>query len=337
MPPRNRLRAALWIALIVLMADPLAFPEPPRTAGARKTQPSSKFKFERTQARYERGRYLVENVVGCFDCHSQMDWKTGQPRPGTQGGGGQVEDDTLPFKVWAPNISPDPEAGAGKWDDEVFERALRQGIGSDGRMLFPFMPYEKLRHMADEDLASIIVYIRSIPPRRNKVPRTEWPTEMKEIFKPFPAPTRPIGPPGSSNPVKHGEYLVTVLAGCNGCHTPADDNLRPLRGLEFAGGAPLWGPWGRVASQNLTPDPSGIPHYDQAMFIKTMRTGAVNGVRPLNLIMPWKTFRGMTDADLKAIYAYLRSLKPVRHRVDNNEPPRFCKLCRYTHGFGEKN
>jgi mono/diheme cytochrome c family protein len=292
--------------------------------------------FKRTRARLARGRYLVEGVVNCFACHSQVDWaKTGLPRPGTKGGGGQVPAEEIPFKVFAPNISPDPETGEGTWTDEQFARALRQGIGHDGRTLFPLMPYLFFRNMSDEDLASVIAYVRSIPPVRHKVPRIEWPDELKQIFKPLP-PAPAVPPPDSSDPVKRGAYLVTI-ATCAGCHTPADEKLLPLAGLEFAVGALLKGPWGSVSSQNLTQDPSGISHYDEAMFIKTIRTGRVGGVRPLKHIMLWKYFRNMTDEDLRAIFAYLRTLKPVKHRVDNGEPPKPCKLCNGIHGYGDRN
>jgi mono/diheme cytochrome c family protein len=293
--------------------------------------------FEATPARLERGRYLVENVADCFGCHSDVDWKeTGLPRPGTEGGGGLLPVETLPFKVYPPNISPDRDTGAGTWTDEQFERALRQGIGHDDRPLFPFMPYFFFRNLSNEDLASIVVYIRSIPPVRNQVPRTEWPEELKQIYKPLPPLTSPVPQPDFSNPVKLGEYLVTI-ADCAGCHTPTDEKLRPLPGMDFAGGAPLHGPWGRVASANITPDPSGISYYEEAFFLNTIRAGKVGGVRELNHIMPWKHFRHMTDDDLKAIFAYLRTLKPVKHRVDNTEPVAYCKVCGGTHGYGDRN
>jgi hypothetical protein len=89
----------------------------------------------------------------------------------------------------------------------------------------------------------------------------------------------------------------------------------------------LEGPWGRVASANITQDTSGISYYDEAPFIQTMRTGYVKA-RELNPIMPWWHFRNLADDDLKAMFAYLRTLKPVKHRVDNTEPPTFCKSCR---------
>ena len=92
-----------------------------------------------------------------------------------------------------------------------------------------------------------------------------------------------------------------------------------------------------IVSKNLTQDPSGIPYYDEALFIQTIRTGQVGGVRELNPWMEWPYFRIMTDDDLKAIFAYLRTQVPVRHNVDNAEPPRPCKLCGRTHGLGDLN
>ena len=67
----------------------------------------------------------------------------------------------FPGLVFAPNITPDPETGAGNWTDDQLARAIREGVGHDGRALFPFMPYQDFRFYSDEDLASIIVYLRS--------------------------------------------------------------------------------------------------------------------------------------------------------------------------------
>jgi len=92
----------------------------------------------------------------------------------------------------------------------------------------------------------------------------------------------------------------------------------------------------KVAASNITPDPSGISYYDEALFIQTMRAGHV-GARELAPAMPWRYFRNFTDDDLKAIFSYLRTLRPVKHRVDNSEPPSYCKVCGQWHGGGELN
>ena len=100
--------------------------------------------FESTPARLARGAYLVRNVSDCMTCHSEHDWTAHDaPIPANALGAGQ--DMTLlkglPGSVHAPNITPDPETGAGKWSDDQLARAIREGIGHDGRALFPFMPY----------------------------------------------------------------------------------------------------------------------------------------------------------------------------------------------------
>ena len=91
-----------------------------------------------------------------------------------------------------------------------------------------------------------------------------------------------------------------------------------------------------VFSANITPDASGIGYYDETLFIQVMRHGSVRA-RKLSSSMPWWTYRNMTDDDLKALFAYLRTVKPVHHLVDNTEPPTQCKLCGQKHGLGERN
>jgi len=291
---------------------------------------------DRAVARVERGRYLANGPAHCFMCHSELDWgKEGLPPRSELAGGGQnpFPEEAFPWLV-APNISPDPETGSGKWTDEQFRRALRQGIGSDGRTLFPMMPYRLFHAMSDEDVDSVIAYVRSVPPVRRAVPTTRLPDPVKQSLHPLPPPA-PVAEPDRSSPVKYGEYL-TKIANCTGCHTPVDPTGAPLPGMDWAGGLNLVGPWGNVHSVNLTPDPSGIPHYSEELFLKVIHTGNPGG-RPLNPIMPWGYFRNMTDPDLKAIFAYLKSLKPVRHRIDNTSPKTPCPRCGGVHGLGEMN
>jgi predicted HAD superfamily phosphohydrolase len=106
--------------------------------------------------------------------------------------------------------------------------------------------------------------------------------------------------------------------------------------MDFAGAMIFKGPWGEVASANITPDATGISYYDENLFVESMRTGFVHA-RKLNQIMPWSIFRNLTGEDLNAMFAYLRTLKPVSHRVDNTEPPALCKLCGMRHGLGGQN
>lgn len=293
-------------------------------------------KFNPTVARLERGRYIVEGPAHCFECHSEVDWETrgAQPKHGKKGAGTIFVEAGMQWLV-APNITPDRETGAGNWTDEQFARAIREGIGHDGRRLFPMMPYMNFRQMSDEDLASVVVYLRSLTPVRNVLPKTALPEVIKGSLPPHQPITQPVPGPDMSNPLERGKYLVT-LGNCMSCHTAMNKQGQPLMPLAFAGGMRFRGPWGEVTSANITPDASGISYYDEAMFVKTLRTGQV-GARKLNSVMPWGYFRNMTDEDLKAIYAYLRTVTPVQHRVDNSEEPTVCEVCGGKHGFGDKN
>lgn len=293
--------------------------------------------FERTSNRLERGKYLVSNM-GCLYCHSPHDWnKPEEPIPaGMEGAGQQLPYTDLPGRVFAPNLTPDKETGAGNWTDDMLARAIREGIGHDGRALFSIMPYAHYRSLPDEDLASIVVYLRSLAPARNSLPQTEIIFPVKYIIRNLPQPLNsPVPAPDVSDPVKRGAYLVNLM-GCADCHTPVDDHHNPIPGMDFSGGQIIQGPWGRVATANLTPAPSGIPYYDEAVFVRAMRTGSV-GSRALNRAMPWLVFRGMTDQDLGAMFAYLKTLKPVAHRVDNSLPPTLCPLDNTLHGAGDQN
>ncbi|MGA7401260.1 MAG: c-type cytochrome [Candidatus Sulfotelmatobacter sp.] len=294
-------------------------------------------KFEATPEHLARGRYLANSVMGCTDCHSDHDWKApGAPALEPKLGAGQIFPSAgLPGRVVAPNLTPDPDTGAGTWSDDALARAIREGVGHDGRALFPLMPHEDYHVLSDEDLASIVVYLRSLPPVRNPLPRTEIIFPVNYLIRSVPQPiTAPVPPPDQSTPVRRGEYLVR-LASCRDCHTPQQRGKYNMA-LAFAGGFEFKGPLPTVTSTNITPDPSGISYYDQNLFVQAMRTGKV-GARELSGVMPWIVYGNMTDEDLKATFAYLRTLRPVRHRVDNTLPPTACKICRGKHGAGDQN
>ncbi len=140
----------------------------------------------RTPERLARGKYLVEGLLQCPACHSENDFskRPFEVFPGKKLGGFVFPNIELglagPNRVVAPNISPDPEYGAGTWKDADFVRALRQGIGHDGRTLYPLMPYSYFRDLSDEDLAAVIVYERSVPPVHIKRPKTRLTEELKK-------------------------------------------------------------------------------------------------------------------------------------------------------------
>lgn len=295
-------------------------------------------KFESTPQRLARGQYLVQNVTLCILCHSEHNFKA-PGAPIIDGGllaGAHMVEDGLPGDVYSANLTPDPETGSGGWSDDQWSRAIREGIGHDGRALFPMMPYPAFRSMSDEDVASVIVYLKTVQPVKRRQPSTKLIFPVNYLIKAAPEPlTAPVPEPDRSTPEKRGAYLVQ-MATCADCHSPTDDQGQAIPGLDFSGGSFFVGPWVSVASANITPDASGISYYDENHFIQVMRTG-MSGARSLSPVMPTSLFRGMTDSDLSDIFAYLKTLKPVHHRVDNSLPPTYCKLCRQKHGAGDQN
>jgi len=294
--------------------------------------------FKVTPARLERGRYMVNAVYGCLGCHSERDEKApGMPPLASRLGAGAVinEGNDLPGNLVAPNLTPDKESGAGNWTDDMLARAIREGIGHDGRTLFPLMPYQNYREMPDEDLASVIAYLRTLAPVKNSLPKSEIIFPVKYLIRSTPEPiVAPVPQPDLSDPVKRGAFLVR-MASCADCHTPQEKGqVKP--GMYLAGGLLFKTHEATVMAANITQDASGISYYNEELFLQAMRTGKVKA-RSLSPLMPWGIYGGMTDEDLKAIFVYLRTVKPVKHTVDNAESPTACKLCGMQHGGGNRN
>lgn len=324
----GRILLVCLAALCVLLAVAITFTIGWRPfIGPRKRAVSDR-QFERTPERVTRGRYLVEGLLSCETCHSPKDWSQhGAPKmAGLELTGQRLPLPGFPGMLVAPNLTPDPETGSGRWTDDQIARAIREGIKHDGTTLFPMMPYGKYKNLSDEDVASVVVYLRSLAPVRNPLPPSKVNFPVKYLVRSAPEPvTSPVpGPPADR--LARGKYMVSLGCGCHDAHDK----------LPYAGGETLTGPWGSVVSANITPDPSGISYYSEATFVTTLRTGYV-GARKLNSIMPFGEFKDLSDDDLKAIFAYLRTLQPVSHRVDNSLPPTYCKLCKQKHGAGDQN
>lgn len=146
-------------------------------------RPLTNVTFTSSPDRLQRGQYLVNGVLRCFHCHAAEDTnQPGHPPITDMLGGGRLLFGTDSIHLYAPNISPDKETGAGNWTDDIFVRALRDGIGHDGRALAA-MPWWTFRSLSDEDMAAVIVYLRSITPVKNKLPvrllNPEWEKDFK--------------------------------------------------------------------------------------------------------------------------------------------------------------
>jgi len=279
------------------------------------------------------GKYFVEAVAICFECHSERDYaNAGWPIPAGKAGDGRILwGEGTKDQLVAPNITPDKETGIGTWSDVEIIRAIRDGVAPDGHRLSPEMPYMYFRSLSDGNLKSIVSYLRSIPPVFHQLPKNSPRVEQE--------PARAIlmdslSLSRSDAKVLRGEFLVRI-AGCETCHTPIRSGTF-IKGLEFGGGTVFRHGKEMAASSNLTSHESGISYYDEHQFIEAMRTGKV-GARRLMSAMPWLFYRNMATEDLKSIFAYLRAVPPVHHKVDNTEPPTPCRLCGNQHGLGNRN
>ena len=302
-------------------------------------RPVSAEKFEATEARLARGKYLVEGPGACFHCHTEHDFsKPDYPINQAMKGAGWAMPIPDLNNIAARNITPDPETGLGSWSDDEIARAIREGIRKDGTALFPVMPYPNFASLDDEDVKSIVVYLRTIPPVKNVVPTRQLPGPLEYIVKTIPKPiTTPQPSHPAATPEERGKYLVTI-ASCAECHSAAASGS-PIAGLEYGGGNKFEPPVADpkpVYSLNITPDPSGIAHYDESLFLQMIKTGQVPG-RMVNHIMPLEFFKNITDDDLRDMFAFLKTLKPVSHRVSNTDPPTPCPLCKQSHGLGDMN
>jgi len=292
------------------------------------SRPASAEKIEATPQRLARGQYLTEHVSDCLGCHSDAFLTFGLPiKPGSEGQGGFAFDKKLGFPgvVAAQNITPDKETGLGAWTDGEILRAMREGVDRNGDALFPMMPYVHLRSMCDEDAKSIVVYLRTLKPIRNKVANRhiDFPVNLFVKFVPQPL-DGPVSAPDPANSVAYGKYLSTI-GGCYECHTPHDDKNALVADKAFAGGWEMTGPWGRNFTANLTPHPDTfVGRATRVEFIGRFKAfagiNASNAPTPpkgRNTVMPWLAFAGMTEQDLGSIYDYLKTVKPVANKVNS--------------------
>ncbi|MDZ7290477.1 MAG: cytochrome c [candidate division KSB1 bacterium] len=313
-----KILGAVIIVLVVVVAAGLIY----FTSAFPKVGPAPNLTIEPTPERIERGKYLANHVTVCIDCHStrNFDYYSGPITPGTEGKGGAEFVETV-GTLYVPNITP---AALGDWTDGEILHATVSGVNKQGDALFPMMPYPLYAHLSEEDAHAIVAYLKTLAPIPNDVPKSKLKFPLNLIVRTMPQPYKPQPHPSPADTLAYGKYLNTIAA-CQFCHTPVDDKGQPLPGMEFAGGQEFHFPWGAtVRSANITPDiDTGIGAWDEAYFIDRFKAYADSTGKHIavekggdNTVMPWTMFAEMTDADLRAIYKYLRTVKPVQHEVE---------------------
>jgi hypothetical protein len=220
----------------------------------------------------------------------------------------------FPGKICFPNITANRESGVGAWTDGELLRAVREGVDREGHALFPIMPYFIFRSLSEEDARSLVVWIRSLPAvaRAHPAKHVNFPVNLFIRLVPKPM-TATVAEPDPTDSLAYGKYLVTI-GRCAFCHSPRKgQSTEPIPGRLFAGGNEFRGPFGIRRSSNLTPDPSGLGSTTREEFIALFRRHATPERVPpeKNTIMAWSAYAGMTDADLGAIYQYLRTVPAV--------------------------
>lgn len=257
----------------------------------------------------ERGAYLVKSIVACGNCHTA---KGGPMAKHELAGGFQIKEG--PIDAVTQNLTSDKETGLGNWTDAQLMVAIRDGLRPDGSLIGPPMPYDMYRGLSDNDTKAIIAYLRTLKPVKNAT--------RKSVYK-MPLPPA-YGPPVGSVPdvprtdkVAYGAYLAGPLGHCMECHTPmTKPPHRDYKNMNGAGGFVFHGPWGESVAANITPDmETGIGKWTDAQIKKAI----TDGVRPdgskLRPPMAFDYYKNISEDDLDAIVAYLRSLKPIKNAV----------------------
>lgn len=291
------------------------------------TGDAPEMKVEQTAERIARGDYLANNVTVCIDCHSTRDWSkfSGPIVPGTFGKGGELFDQKFGFPgaFYARNITPE---GISRYTDGELFRLITTGVTKEEKAIFPVMPYHNYGRMDEEDIKSIIAYIRTLKPIKNEVPASVPDFPMSIIINTIPAKAALTKMPAKTDVVNYGKYLVNAAA-CIDCHTQFDKG-KLIEGTEFGGGRGFPFPDGAVVtSANISPDATGIGTWTEELFLQRFRTNSDSAmmsrtIKPgeFNSIMPWTMYARMTDEDLKAIYAYLKTVKPQQNTVTKFTP-----------------
>lgn len=256
------------------------------------------------QTPVERGRYLFESIAACGNCHTP---KTGQGQPDLSRdlAGGMKFDE--PFGVaYAPNITPDPETGIGKWTDAQLITAIREGKRPDGSIIGPPMPIPLYRGISDDDAKAIVAYMRTVKPVVNKVPRSEYKVPLPPAYGP---PVGTVAAVPATDKVRYGAYLAGPVGHCLECHSPPGPNGAPdFVNRPGAGGMEFKGPWGVSLAANITPN--GLRDWSDADIKKAITEGVRPDGRRLKPPMAFGYYKKIAAADLDAIVAFLRSMPP---------------------------
>jgi len=287
-----------------------------------KSRPAQVMSAPTNNEAVDRGRYLVSHVAACVGCHSTIrEDVSGEPPVDGHLGGGR--DFGAPpgamVHIRASNITPDKEHGIGTWTDGEIARAIREGVGKDGRTLFPQMPYQTYAEtLSDGEVLDIIAYLKTLKPVTDNLGKTDVGFPVSMFIRAEPKPLEKVAPPAPSpsDKMARGKWLLQVSS-CHDCHDSRDDHMAKIPGKAFGGGMKftLPGDKGVVYASNISSDKaSGIGSYSNEDLRKVIDEGKGKSGRTL-FVMPWSYYKGMTNEDKDALIAALREEPPIPNIV----------------------
>jgi mono/diheme cytochrome c family protein len=266
-----------------------------------------------------RGEYLTR-AADCVACHTVPD--SGRPFAG----GVAFK---LPFgTIYSSNITADPTTGIGGWNDADFVRAVHDGVGKDGRHLYPAFPYTSYTKLSRSDVLAIKAYLGSLPAIRqaNRPNDLAFPFNQRWAMgfwnSAFFKDRRFVADASKSPEWNSGAYLATALGHCGECHTPRNLGFGMERGKELAG-EELQG-W---RAYNITPDPKyGIGAWSDAQIVRYLKTGFADGHASASGPMGEAvshSLQFLKAEDLAALVTYLRSVpaREGKHRIEVDPAP----------------
>jgi mono/diheme cytochrome c family protein len=262
----------------------------------------------------KRGEY-VYRAAGCYGCHTD-EKHAGKPLAGRHAL-------ATPFGTfYTPNITPDPETGIGRWSEQDFLRALREGLSPAGDHYYPSFPYPSYTRLTDEDLRALWAYLKLQPPvkQANRKHDLKWFARARSFVGSWkvlyfaPGAYRPDAT--KSAVWNRGAYLAEAAAHCGECHTPRTALGGIKSGMHYAGTRD--GPEDSVVP-NITPDrKTGIGRWRASELAEYLETGMTPDGDSAGDLMAEVIDNGLQylrKEDLAAIAAYVLSLPPVEHSV----------------------
>ena len=269
----------------------------------------------------ERGRYLVNTILACGNCHTPKDAE-GRPLEARELAGGGLSFDLPFFAGTASNITPDRETGIGSWTDEEIARAITQGTRpGHGRLpgteLAVVMWVNFYKALLPSDLAAVVAYLRSIPPVRNPVAQPVYRKPVRR--ETYPEAERGFTEADLRDPVRRGAYLATI-GHCMECHTPTVQG-RTLYGEALGKGGKAFLPsfvkgfpagWQGSTSPNITSHAAaGLGGWTDTEIARAITLGVSRDGRALGPPMGYHWYAGLNAEDVAALVAWLRTV-PAR-------------------------